>query len=335
METLHKAVVLNSLEDIKSLLPNNTIINLQNKFGETALFLAVVNNNIDIVEILLIHGARMDIPNNEGNTVLHIAIQNNYIDIINQLIKYPIFVDVLCYINHSSCLPLYLTNNEEILKIINDNLSTNQKDKILKVYDFFNTKIETHIPTFNLRRFIVSKRIIVNNFNFRDNKIIQANLELDFEINNPIFVKVLIFNQNYKSYTDCILDNLYITTNKEFNIDNLVFDYYGGGEKFRVQFVAFIGSEIYARSNFYDVQIKANLNNLSRYIWGNNPKYVPWSYLVYKLSSFINHLKLKPYTIQELDNISNILNTETGFVCFDKFNAFIKSNYNYITQITN
>lgn len=76
---LHKAVIENNKTMIKFLLNNKVNINMQDRYGNTALHEAVKHNNYEITVLLLYYGANYFIPNYNGLRPYNIAVKNKII----------------------------------------------------------------------------------------------------------------------------------------------------------------------------------------------------------------------------------------------------------------
>lgn len=73
---------------LEYLLQKDGIVNYQNEFGETALMRAVSMEEIDNIKTLLAYNADTKLKNDQGLTALDIAKDKNYSEIISILEKY-------------------------------------------------------------------------------------------------------------------------------------------------------------------------------------------------------------------------------------------------------
>ncbi|PKK66956.1 ankyrin, partial [Rhizophagus irregularis] len=79
---------LDCYDIVKYLLTDNNIdINLQDNFGETALFLASALGNAKIVKLLLRNNANPNICNNENVTPLIVSSYNGHNDTVKALLE--------------------------------------------------------------------------------------------------------------------------------------------------------------------------------------------------------------------------------------------------------
>lgn len=78
---------------VETLLANFANVDMQNYFGETALFLAAARGFDDICYMLLEHGADPNISNGEGTTPAHIASAKGNLGALVILISLGAFVN--------------------------------------------------------------------------------------------------------------------------------------------------------------------------------------------------------------------------------------------------
>ena len=87
MTLLHVAARLNRLETIDYFV-NKKNVNLQDRWGITALMVAAQYGTADMVKTLLEHGAKPDIQNNDGWTALALAARYGTADMVKTLLEH-------------------------------------------------------------------------------------------------------------------------------------------------------------------------------------------------------------------------------------------------------
>ncbi|MBA8667080.1 ankyrin repeat domain-containing protein [Holosporaceae bacterium 'Namur'] len=106
---LHKAVTLDDVTFIDSLLNTGAIINAGAHDGATPLHLAVLNNKLDIAKRLIKGGANVFLETNSGEIPLYYAISNQNLPIVKILVEYEC-IDIDIY-------NIYLSNALERAKL--------------------------------------------------------------------------------------------------------------------------------------------------------------------------------------------------------------------------
>jgi len=84
---LHNAVMLNQFQNVKILLPDSNINELDS-FKESPIVDAIRNNSSEISKILICNGADLNITDSNNNTLIDLAISNNNTEIL-ELLKNP------------------------------------------------------------------------------------------------------------------------------------------------------------------------------------------------------------------------------------------------------
>lgn len=84
---LHIAVQKNQYAIVKLFIDNEFPLNIQNIYGQTALFEALKTNDLDILEILATAGANLTLKTNDGYTPLFWAVENNNLKKAHILLK--------------------------------------------------------------------------------------------------------------------------------------------------------------------------------------------------------------------------------------------------------
>jgi ankyrin repeat protein len=77
----------NYLEVVEYLLKHGASLDLQTKFGQTALFKAAFANSHNIVSSLIAHNANVDLQATDGRTALMIASQANNLKVVEELVE--------------------------------------------------------------------------------------------------------------------------------------------------------------------------------------------------------------------------------------------------------
>jgi len=85
MTHLLELVEKNKIKEIKKFIEEGGDLNIQNKWGDTALLYAIYKNHLDIAVLLLDNGADKDLKNHNGKTALDYAEKYNYTEIIELL----------------------------------------------------------------------------------------------------------------------------------------------------------------------------------------------------------------------------------------------------------
>jgi ankyrin repeat protein len=85
---IHAATIVGSIEIVKYLLERGANVNIQNKFGDTALHFAVHHNRALIIEILLKAHANPIQKNNIMKTPIDIAKEQNKEEFVKQMSRY-------------------------------------------------------------------------------------------------------------------------------------------------------------------------------------------------------------------------------------------------------
>ena len=86
-EELFNAIRAKNINRIRELIAEGASIDVQNKYGETALMNAAEYDRLEIVNVLIAAGADVNFQNRHGGTALMKASKNGYIDIVNALIE--------------------------------------------------------------------------------------------------------------------------------------------------------------------------------------------------------------------------------------------------------
>jgi ankyrin repeat protein len=118
---LHWAIIRNNKEIVKLLLGKENIdVNIQNKNGKTALYWAIKNNNTEIVKLLLEkEDIDVNIQYENGKTALYWAIYNKNTEIVKLLLeKEDIDVNIQNKNGESALLWAIYNENTEIVKLL-------------------------------------------------------------------------------------------------------------------------------------------------------------------------------------------------------------------------
>lgn len=130
MNELHQAVDHNDIVTVKKLL-NKENINIQDKYGQSLLFLAAYDGHIDLVELLINEGANLDTKTEYGSTALMAASIHNNSDVVSFLINSGANLDIQ---NNKGETALYVAAYEGQLKnielLIAKNANMDIKDNI-------------------------------------------------------------------------------------------------------------------------------------------------------------------------------------------------------------
>ncbi|CAH8624982.1 unnamed protein product [Heterobilharzia americana] len=76
-----------------SRLSNPELLNVQDKYGRTLIYLAACRGHIEVVNYLLCHSADIHIPNKENKSPLYISAYFGYLEITNALLRHGAQVD--------------------------------------------------------------------------------------------------------------------------------------------------------------------------------------------------------------------------------------------------
>jgi hypothetical protein len=82
------------LETARLLLESGARVNLQDKYGITALILAALCNHTEVVELLLKAGADVNLQDRDGKTALMYVSFNDYTEVVELLLKHNARVDL-------------------------------------------------------------------------------------------------------------------------------------------------------------------------------------------------------------------------------------------------
>jgi ankyrin repeat protein len=85
MTHLLELVEKNNIKEIKKFIEEGGDLNIQDKWGDTALLCAIYKRHLDIAVLLLDNGADKDLKNHNGKTALDYAEKYNYTEIIELL----------------------------------------------------------------------------------------------------------------------------------------------------------------------------------------------------------------------------------------------------------
>ncbi len=83
---LLKAVAVDDIDDMHSMIENGDYINEKNEKGETALMLLAYKGKTAMVEAILDKGALVDAKDNLGKTALMLAAKKGHTDIVKALL---------------------------------------------------------------------------------------------------------------------------------------------------------------------------------------------------------------------------------------------------------
>lgn len=117
---LLEALLRNDIDQFKRLIENCTksIIEVDNKYGETMLMIACRKNKPEIVKILIENGASLDMKNNRQETALNIACTHNNTEIASLLIEKGALLSIK---NNKQETPLIIctrNNNVDLVKLL-------------------------------------------------------------------------------------------------------------------------------------------------------------------------------------------------------------------------
>lgn len=91
---LEKAVLLNDLSLIKSLIKNGCDVNGNDKYGRTILYYAIIKGFKDVVEELCLAKINVNNQDNDGKSPLHFSAIHSQFEIAKILIKYGSEIDI-------------------------------------------------------------------------------------------------------------------------------------------------------------------------------------------------------------------------------------------------
>ena len=72
---------------VQLLLERGAEVNVQNKYGETPLYMAAWSGHSDVVKMLLDGGAKPDLVTKLGCTPMHMAASNGHIKVVQLLLE--------------------------------------------------------------------------------------------------------------------------------------------------------------------------------------------------------------------------------------------------------
>ena len=85
---LEAAILGSSVSLLQKCIDHGAVLDVQNHYGKTALYIAADEQMVDAVNVLLQNGASPDIQENELNWgALHKAVFHGNVDIVSSLIK--------------------------------------------------------------------------------------------------------------------------------------------------------------------------------------------------------------------------------------------------------
>ncbi|WP_039458883.1 ankyrin repeat domain-containing protein [Candidatus Jidaibacter acanthamoebae] len=116
---LHKAVTLDDVTFIDSLLNTGAVVNAGAHDGVTPLHLAVLNNKLDVAKRLIKGGANIFLETNSGEIPLYYAISNQNLPIVKILLEYEcIDIDIYNYYLSNALEKAKLEGAEEIAEFL-------------------------------------------------------------------------------------------------------------------------------------------------------------------------------------------------------------------------
>ena len=83
---LHMAALFEQTDGVRCLVDSGCNVNIQNKWGETALHMAALFEQTDAVRYLAANGCDVNIPNSSGATALHAAARHGHTDGVRCLV---------------------------------------------------------------------------------------------------------------------------------------------------------------------------------------------------------------------------------------------------------
>jgi ankyrin repeat protein len=119
-------IMSNDFEKVKEFIQSKDIINICDKYGNTALFFAVRINNIDIIKYLIENGADLNAKNEDYESVLHYAAyKKNNLETIKYLIENGADTNILDYSGRTplSCA-IEISDNSETINYFTEYLQT-------------------------------------------------------------------------------------------------------------------------------------------------------------------------------------------------------------------
>ncbi len=113
---------------VKALLKYGADVNVNDRFGATALILTTVPTYSDlaVIKSLIEHGAHIDAQNNNGSTALIFATKINKTDIVEELLKHEAHVNIQDKCGWTALMHAILNRNKDIVELLlNHNAQVN------------------------------------------------------------------------------------------------------------------------------------------------------------------------------------------------------------------
>lgn len=85
--TIHEAVFMNNVEQVKAHITKGTDLDEKDQYGSTPLSIAATFNKVDVAELLIKGGADLKAASPDGTTALHTAVFLCRTDIVDLLLE--------------------------------------------------------------------------------------------------------------------------------------------------------------------------------------------------------------------------------------------------------